>query len=172
MRPPDAAAASFMTAFKSGRVARKAGTNPKAMPLRNDMRNEKLSTRQSGVRLSAVLPKSPPSKRAKTEGKNSRRLHHDSSTPARPPDPASKKLSASNCRVKRQRLAPNARRTPISFWRDFARANNMLAMLEQAISNTIPLAPMIIPITVQNEAPGLMYEAGTTLIVALASVAD
>ena len=63
-----------------------------------------------------------------------------------PPIKAMIRLSTSNCRTMRQRLAPNAVRKAISFCRPVARANIRLATLAQAISRT----PAAIAISTHN----------------------
>jgi len=80
-----------------------------------------------------------------TVAANVSKLHQARNNPATPPNKASNKLSVSNCRITRQRLAPRHRRTPISRCRDAARANSRLARLEQAINNTMPVALSTIP---------------------------
>src|SRR5467141_3140007 len=49
-------------------------------------------------------------------------------------------LSVSSCWASRLRVAPNATRRAISFWRVTARLSRRLAMLAQAINNTMPTA--------------------------------
>ena len=56
--------------------------------------------------------------------------------PLKPPAAASSKLSVSNWRTMRQRLAPIARRMANSRWRAAPRAISRLATLTQAISST------------------------------------
>ena len=62
--------------------------------------------------------------------------------PTQPAESSRLAIAGSNVRA----LRPRHSRTPISFCREAARASSMLAMLEQAISNTIPLAPSTIAI--------------------------
>src|SRR5215510_14196953 len=54
--------------------------------------------------------------------------------PSNAPDTHRMKLSVSNCRMIRLRVAPNAVRTEISRWRPTARESSRLATLAQAIS--------------------------------------
>ena len=67
--------------------------------------------------------------------------HFASNTPNAPPARASKRLSASSCRIIRQRAAPRATRTANSRERDDARASSRLAIFEHAIKSTKPIAP-------------------------------
>ena len=50
--------------------------------------------------------------------------------------------STRSCDTIRDRRAPSATRTEISFWRDAARARSRLATLAHAMSSTRPTAPM------------------------------
>ena len=67
--------------------------------------------------------------------------HKEITSPKSPPARAINKLSVSKCRIICQRLAPNAARITISFWRTIARANNKLATFAQAINNTAATMP-------------------------------
>ena len=58
-----------------------------------------------------------------------------------PPNPESNRLSVSNCRMIRPRLAPIAARKAISFPRTEARASRRFATLAFAISRTQTTAP-------------------------------
>ncbi len=59
--------------------------------------------------------------------------------PTNAPTPASRAPSANNCRSRRLREAPSARRTAISRSRVLARASNRLARFAHAINNTRPV---------------------------------
>ena len=61
--------------------------------------------------------------------------------PSAPPISASNTLSVIICRTMRNRPAPKAVRSAISFCRPAARTNSRLATFAQAISNTNPTAP-------------------------------
>jgi hypothetical protein len=63
------------------------------------------------------------------------------STAAAPPKLANTRLSVSNWRIIRPRLAPSAVRMTKSRCRALVRTSNKLATLAQAISNTKPTAP-------------------------------
>jgi hypothetical protein len=63
---------------------------------------------------------------------------HASATPTPAPSAAMTMLSDRSCCTSRRRLAPIARRMPISFWRPEARASSMLATFAQAITSTRP----------------------------------
>ena len=67
-----------------------------------------------------------------------RSIQTASASPAAPPASDSVRLSTSNCEIIRDRLAPKARRTAISFCRAVARAIRRFATLAQAISRTSP----------------------------------
>lgn len=60
------------------------------------------------------------------------------STPANPDTTDKRRLSVNNCRIKRPRPAPRARRRLISPVRDADRANNRLARLTQTRSSRMP----------------------------------
>ena len=81
----------------------------------------------------------------------SRRLLHQTlrTSPTAPPETASKSPSQNNCRTIRQRDAPSARRSAISFARVVPRASNILARFKHAISKTAPaIAISSVPIKV------------------------
>ena len=49
-------------------------------------------------------------------------------------------LSVNSCCASRLRVAPNATRRAVSFWRVTARVSRRLAMLAEAITSTMPTA--------------------------------
>ena len=67
-----------------------------------------------------------------------RSIHTASARPAAPPASDSVRLSTNNCETMRERLAPRARRTAISFCRAVARAISRFATLAHAINSTSP----------------------------------
>ena len=88
----------------------------------------------------------PSIRRSKASGIGSGRLsdattdviHQASSVPPAAPSSDSTTASVTSWRISRPRLAPIARRMPISFCRLDARASSMLATLAHAISSTRP----------------------------------
>ena len=68
--------------------------------------------------------------------------HTEKSSPSAPPTSASSRLSVSNCRTRRQRLAPSAVRTASSLCREEARTSRRFATLAHAMRSTKPTAPM------------------------------
>ena len=108
-----------------------AGTSPNTTPASTATSAVKASTVQSGVLESdrGVLPvgRNPISAPSMSTART---------TPSAPPAADKTRLSTSNCRISRARLAPSASRTAISFCRADARAISRLARLEQAISKT------------------------------------
>ena len=121
--------------FKSGFAEWSAGTKPKMKAVKNESPSVKASTRGSSPIWSSrgMLPGFNLTRRS--------RLLQASVRPAAPPMSARMKLSASNCRIMRDRLAPNAARIDISFWRVSPRASKRFATLAQAMSSTNPTAP-------------------------------
>ena len=107
------------------------------MPVRNERPSVKPSTRRSSRGLSALISRPPHSVTSKSPSliQNAKR------TPSAPPTAASKTLSVNNCLTNRQRLAPTASRTAISFLRDDARTSNRFATFAHAISSTTPTTP-------------------------------
>ena len=73
--------------------------------------------------------------------------HHASSNPSTAPRNDMTTASVTSWRMRRPRLAPSARRMPISFCRPDARASSMLATFAQAISSTRPTT-VISPIAI------------------------
>jgi hypothetical protein len=67
-----------------------------------------------------------------------RMVQEETASPRKPPSIKSNKLWSNSWPTMRLRLAPSARRTAISFWRDVARAISRFATLAQAISRTSP----------------------------------
>ena len=128
---------SFSAGVRSRRVARKAGTIPNTIPVKNDSPRVKPSTRRSRRGLSEII-----SLPAHSLTPNRLSLIQSAiNMPTPPPSTARSTLSVSNWRLRRQRLAPIARRTAISLRREDARTNRRFATLAQAISSTKPTTP-------------------------------
>ena len=89
--------------------------------------------------------------------------HFAMANPATPPIAESSKLSVSNCRIRRMRLAPIATRRAISLRRAMARVNSRLATLVQAISKTNPTVASKTR-SVGRTAPTTFSCRGTTVI--------
>ena len=131
-RPP-----SFSVGAKCTFVARHAGATPKTIPVKNDNPMVKTRTRQLSDGSNARMPRPPQSLTASKPFfiQNAKRI------PSRPPTTESRTLSVNNCLIKRQRLAPRAKRKLISFWRDAARDNRRFATFAHAINSTRPTTP-------------------------------
>ena len=67
--------------------------------------------------------------------------HSPSTSPPTPPSRASTNPSLRSCRTIRQRLAPSARRSAISFRRAVARASSMFARFRHATNKTTTAIP-------------------------------
>ena len=110
-----------------------AGARPASSPARHVAPSVNASTRTS-------------MRRSKASGIGKGRLsdatadviHHASSVPPIAPSSEIRRASVTSWRTSRLRLAPIARRMPISFCRPDARASSMLATLAHAISSTRP----------------------------------
>ena len=70
-----------------------------------------------------------------------------------PPHTEITTFSISNCRTRRQRLAPSAARTAISLSREMLRASARFARLAQPISNTNSVAANRTVTAVRNPGP-------------------
>ena len=68
----------------------------------------------------------------------------------------------SNCRITRQRAAPSASRSAISFWRDAARESIRFATLAHAISSTPATTPHNTHSAVRVLLPTVCRSSGTT----------
>ena len=113
---------------RSVRVARTAGHIPNASAVRADKPAVKVSTR--GSMRAPTIDGS-----CDDENHAMRSLpHHARRTPAAPPANASSRLSVSNWRITRQRLAPSVRRTETSRNRADARTRRRVARLTHPIS--------------------------------------
>ena len=112
-----------------------AGIRPAAMPAPSATTTDSASTRPFRDRSSATGTSSD----TRTAPSPSRSPQASAMPPATPSN-ASITLSTSNCRSRRPRLAPTARRRPISRRRADARASRSPATFAQAISNTSPIS--------------------------------
>ena len=105
------------------------------MPVRSERPSVKASTRRSSCGSRALISLPPHSVTSKSPSL----IQSANRTPSAPPTVASKTLSVNNCRTKRQRLAPKASRTAISFFRDDAtneqQIRNVCASDQQHQSN-------------------------------------
>ncbi len=129
----------FKSETRLGRVARSAGASPATTPARVATTSVKSRTRVSTSIARPTLTGSGNGTDATTRISQAARP-----IPAMPPSVETTRLSVSNCRIKRPRLAPIARRTPISRRRPDARASSMFATFAHATSSTSPM-PTISP---------------------------
>ena len=139
---PAPPASSLRVGATSVRVDWRAGANPKKRPARTETTAVKART----------CPSSSTTKSTGTgiggwNDRARRSAHWATTHPARPPSPASSRVSTSSCRTRRPRPAPRARRRAISLRRSSARARRKDARLVQAISRTIPTTASIKPAT-------------------------
>ena len=125
---------AFIALTGSAFVARRAGTAPKITQVNAATEAAKHSTRQSVAMDRSTELLAVESDQTSTRLKSCARL-----TPSAAPIPARRMLSTSNCRSRRAREAPNARRTAISRSRVLACASIRLARLAHAISSTKPV---------------------------------
>lgn len=111
------------------RVAWIAGAMPNAIPVASATKMVKARIRQS-MAARKVISSLPP------DSNQSRKRIPAAATPSprTPPGSESSKLSVSNCRSIRIRLAPRLRRTAISRRRAAERDSSRFAMLAQAIA--------------------------------------
>ncbi len=116
-----------------GDEALSAGSRLARTPVIPAAATAKAITRQSMPRSSEISTGSG-SWMASSERMTIQAQASDATAPSRP----STRPSTSSCRTRRARLAPIARRTPISRRRAEARASSMPATLAQAISRTSP----------------------------------
>ena len=117
------------------RVPVHAGISPAAMPAPSATATDSASTLPFSDRSSATGTSSD----TRTAPSPCRRPQARATPPATPSN-ASITLSTSNCRSRRPRLAPTARRRPISRPRVDARASRSPATFAQAISSTSPMS--------------------------------
>ena len=113
-------------------------------------------------------------RRAKLPGPKSRirgMAASASRVPSIPATTASSTHSTSNCRTIRPALAPSAERTAISRVRLSVRANERLATLAPAISNTQNTAPPSIHNASRDSRPTMYRLNGTTPMVRVRSAA-
>ena len=126
---------------RSALVAFSAGPRLKRTVAIRQNRNVTPRTVRSGRNLTTKEKLVEPSRRASEC--SSRSLHQTLMTsPTKPPQIASSKPSQSNWRTIRQRDAPTARRSAISFERAVPRASSMFARFKLAISRTAPAIPI------------------------------
>ena len=131
----------FKSFTRSALVASSAGPRLKSIVARRENKNVTASTAKSGRNLMMTEKLTDESK--PWSCCRSKSLHQELRTrPTAPPKIASRKPSQSNCLTIRQRDAPTARRTAISFERDVPRARSILARFRQAMSKTAPAMNM------------------------------
>ena len=127
----------FKSFTRSARVAFNAGPRLKSNVAQRQRKKVTASTVASGCRFRTNEKFNEPSRPAKERRRRS--LHQMlRARPPKPPARASKRPSLSNCRTMRQRDAPSARRSAISFARAVPRASSMFARLRLAMSRTAP----------------------------------
>ena len=123
--PPTTVPDSFLrVGATSGRVAWRAGTRPKTMPVSRDTASTRVAASMGRARNSSPA------------------VHAETARPSAPPASARTRHSTRSCRTSRARLAPRARRRATSRCRDEARASIRLATFAHAMSNTRPTIPM------------------------------
>ena len=133
--PPASRPPSFNVSFRFKWEDWRAGARPNPIPVTMATNAVKISTLASmlivctcaivaGMNVFSI--RMPPTARSK---------------PNPAPNTASKTLSVRNWRVTRERLAPSASRSAISFCRTAARASSRFATLAQAMRRTNPTAP-------------------------------
>ena len=129
----------FMAEARDTRVERKAGRTPNSNPVstatlavKARMRMSIVNWRKTGLRV--------------VEIRRTRRVHPHRArrTPSAAPESESRTHSVRSWRISREREAPIASRTAISFRRAAARASIRLATFAQAMSNTSPTTAMSI----------------------------
>ena len=114
----------------SERSTDSAGASPKARPVHSESTAVTRTTPPSSDRSA----ESGRAVRATTRSVD--KASQATSTPAAPPVSASRTLSVSNCRTRRPRPAPSARRSASSLRRDSVRASTAPVRLAQAMNNT------------------------------------
>ena len=129
--------ASLRVVHKSGRLARRAGNNPKTIPVRqvNSAVNARMRKSGSGLMSRGLLSLG-------MSAINPRVMMTARMMPAAPPASDSTRLSIRSWRISCPREAPIESRTAISFCRAKARAISRFATLAQAMSNTRPTMHM------------------------------
>ena len=133
--PPPVRVPDLSELLRSTCDACQAGTSPKMAPVRSETSNVNPSTEASNwmVLMRGML--------CGTVLINASVPHCGISSPSPPPSADKRRLSVSNCRIIRARLAPIAARKAISLPRADARARRRFATFALAISNTHPTAP-------------------------------
>ncbi len=124
-RPP-----CFSNSTRSAREERSAGNRPKSRPVARDSPRMNATARPSSATSS---------RRGRLRGLSTRStetLARARRRAARPPEPASTRLSASHCRTSRLRLAPRAARIATSLPRESPWASRRLVTFAQAIRRT------------------------------------
>ncbi len=129
--PSTLPACSFSVGAMRGRMDCSAGARPNNTPVIVDTPNVNARIRQSGA-VEIGCGVSGLVKNARTIGAPIAAIPRPTAPPAR----ARTTLSTISCEQMRPRLAPSARRTAISRWRDAPRATNRFATLAHAISRT------------------------------------